>query len=98
MKIIVIFLLLCGCAVSITPQSAGGSRADGVIEYSYEKNSFQRPNVDYYSVQIDAIRRCEAWGYATAEPFSLNDQNCIGVLDSGGCVRWEITLRYQCGS
>lgn len=92
---IVYVLTLVGCATSVIPTSTGGSRADGVIEMSYEYGQFEQPKVDKAAALASAVRRCKTWGYVGAESFESGLKNCVQA-SSMGCARYRVTTEYQC--
>jgi hypothetical protein len=90
-----ICLTLVGCATPMIPQATGGSRADGVIEFSYQFNAMQKPVIDWKIVDAAAKERCAAWGYTNAEAFGGGVQSCA-MGDAFGCNVMQVTTSYQC--
>lgn len=93
---IMISLLVSACAVNKVPIPTGGSRADGIIELSYEVGMFEKPVVDWVSANRSAAERCRAWGYERADPFGGQKSQCQARNSYGNCVLANITINYQC--
>lgn len=90
-------VLLAGCASAPTGMHAtGGSKADGVVEMSYEYSEFQQPVVNYEEGMTSAISRCKAWGYKRAEAFDGGISTCVVPGGFSGCARMRNTISYQC--
>lgn len=87
---------LTGCAAIITPQASGGSRADGIVEFTYSHGVLIRPQINWQTTADQAIQRCASWGYATAEAFPGTVSQCISYSTSG-CAAYQYTVSYQCG-
>ena len=99
MKIIFILvstLFLTSCATQKVLTATGGSKADGVIELSYEYNWLEKPIVNQTQGQSTAKQRCSAWGYTDAEPFGGSTQQCEQTDMYGACLRALVTVKYQC--
>lgn len=92
----VIVAALGGCAKNITMSATGGSKADGIVEMSYEIGGLDKPIVDEAQALKDAQRRCEAWGYKRAEPFGGYRRQCNMMGGLSGCAQWFVTKQYQC--
>lgn len=75
--------------------ATGGSRADGVINFSYDYSYREIPIVSEMQGKEQAVRRCEGWGYDGAEAFDEIRKYCI-VSTSDSCIEWRVTLQYQC--
>ena len=88
-------LLFAGCVAPTTSLSpSGGSRAAGVVDFSYEYSLLDpEPNVNKGT--DEALVRCKAWGYKGVLPFERKTSQCN---DRGayGCNRWFVTYHYQC--
>jgi len=83
----------CANAPSLKiPQATGGSRADGVVEMSYEWRAGERPEVEWPQALESAKQRCLAWGYSDAAPFGGQKSTCQTV----DCSQRIITIPYQC--
>jgi len=94
--ILLVALALAACATEKTLEATGGSKADGVVELSYEYGMFEQPQVDLQSGVATAKARCAAWGYANAEPFGGQKKSCNASDAYGGCIHWFVTVSYQC--
>ncbi len=90
-----IFLLLASCTVDKQLTATGGSKADGIVELSYEIGEFQTAKIDWDRANQDAAQRCAAWGYSNAESFGGERRTCQ-VPGSYGCNQWLVTMNYQC--
>jgi hypothetical protein len=87
-------VLVLGCApVTVAPVVTGGDRAAGTVDLMYTHRS--RDNVDLNAAQADAISRCQAWGYQSAELFPVKRSTCIQPSDYG-CMRYRSELEAQC--
>lgn len=91
----VIFLALTACTVDKELAATGGSRADGIVELSYEIGEFQTARIDWTRADSDAAQRCNAWGYHKAERFGGERRQCNN-FSSYGCNQWLVTVNYQC--
>ena len=89
-------LLLTSCfPVTKTPVAIGGSRADGVIQMSFNYGLFESPKVNWEQTQATAKERCINWGYKNAKPLGGAITNCI-YRDKSICSRMRVTIPYQC--
>ena len=61
----VVGILLASCTTNVPKElvATGGSKADGVVELSYQYNELETPIVDKAKGQETAEKRCKAWGY-----------------------------------
>ncbi|MFL1802815.1 YecR family lipoprotein [Plesiomonas shigelloides] len=91
-----IALFAAGCTSVKTLQATGGSRADGVVELSYEYGMFETPQVQWEQGLVTARERCQAWGYSNAEAFGGTTSACQAFNGYGNCVRALVTAKYQC--
>jgi hypothetical protein len=89
-------LILAACATASTMSATGGSKADGIVEMSYEYGEFEQPVLDPQQGMASAVKRCNAWGYKQAEPFDGGVQTCVIPGGWGGCARMRTTISYQC--
>ncbi|WP_407919345.1 YecR family lipoprotein [Croceicoccus estronivorus] len=76
--------------------ATGGSKADGVVEMSYEYGEFEEPVVNPQQGVEAATKRCKAWGYKTAEAFDGGINTCVIPGGLGGCSTMRTTVSYQC--
>ncbi len=86
---------LTACATIVVPQATGGSRADGVVEFSYSYGGYQSPRPDWVTADRQAVSRCGAWGYTGAQRFGGETRQCSNSFN-GSCNRWIVTVSYQC--
>jgi hypothetical protein len=91
-------MLIAGCATQVVPLPTSGSRADGVVNLSYEYGMFQSPQYNASQALTSAIGRCRAWGYTSAEPFGGIKTECNMRDLYGDCARYFATIAYQCTS
>lgn len=89
-------LLASGCATQKDWLVTGGSRADGVVSLSYERNEFQRPELDQAEADRLATQKCMAWGYKGAESFGSQRNDCLSRRGFGNCGTRRVTVEYQC--
>jgi YecR-like lipoprotein len=97
-KVATIFIVILagGCAVAVTPQATGGSKADGIVKLSYIDGPFTDEQVDWSAGKQQAIARCQAWGYQTAEPFVGSTSVCNLRNGDGNCMQSTVTVEFQC--
>lgn len=91
-------LLTAGCAKKMNLTPTGGSRADGTVDLSYEYGVYTVPKVQWEAGLKVAKERCAAWGYDSAEKFGGEVKKCNQSDSYGNCVRWFVTVQYQCTS
>ena len=89
-------ILLGSCTTNKSLVPTGGSKADGTVDLSYEFGMFEKPVIDMAAAQIAAKDRCSAWGYAAAEAFGGEKRQCQAFDGYGNCMRWFVTVTYQC--
>jgi hypothetical protein len=89
-----IFLSACSAPKTMFPVS--GSRADGTIKMAYNYQEFESPVVDMRKAKRDAIKKCQTWGYDSAEAFGGQTQRCINGGGFSGCSKTEVVVEYQC--
>jgi len=92
--------LLYGCAAPpATPLVAsGGSRAAGVVEFSYEYR-FIDPEPSRSDGLEEALGRCKAWGYKGVLPLNnarLSRCSQPSFWSSSSCEWKAVTYHYQC--
>jgi YecR-like lipoprotein len=73
-----------------------GNRAGGTVTLSYEYGLFQKPTVDPAQGEVAATQRCDAWGYAGAEPFGGALKECEAHNAYGECLQTRVDVTYQC--
>ncbi len=88
-------IYFAGCAVQKEWAATGGSRADGVVELSFEYGKFQTPTVDDAQGVTIASATCAEWGYPGAKAFGGQTKVC-NQPSGGGCAGWLVTKKYQC--
>lgn len=93
--ILCLALGLTGCATVTDMHATGGSKSDGIVEMSYEYQPMQRVNIDKDKALQSAIKRCQSWGYQTAEAFDAGQRSCVWG-DFLGCNQFKVTYQYQC--
>lgn len=86
---------LAGCETNKTPVPTGGSKADGLVEMSYDVGGFDVPKVDWATADKSALARCRAWGYGRADPFEGVKTQCTSY-STYGCMAQTVTKVYQC--
>lgn len=91
-------LALAGCATHKEWLFTDGSRAQGVVTLSYERNEFQRPDVSQQEADALAERKCIAWGYKGAESFGTQRTDCLSRRGMGNCGTRRVSMDYQCTS
>ena len=96
LSLVAIVIAVAGCASIKIPQATGGSRADGIVELSYEYGVYEKPQVQWDQALITARQRCWAWDYQDAEPFGGTTSRCQAYNGYGNCVRFFVTAKYQC--
>ena len=96
LSLLFILITLTGCASIKALQATGGSRADGVVELSYEYGMFEKPQVQWDQGLVTATERCKAWGYQSAKAFGGTTSQCQAYNGYGNCVRYFVTAKYQC--
>ncbi|ASD84972.1 hypothetical protein LB105_003392 [Salmonella enterica] len=86
--------ILAGCAVSEL-SSTGGSRSDGIVVMSAEYGGFDYLDINTDKALSSAIRRCQSWGYRTAQPFDAGFSKCSD-FSGFGCTKYIYSISYQC--
>lgn len=88
-------LLLSACAATpVMFEPSGGSRADGVVELSYQYRVFQKPKVSFDQALDAANQTCAAWGYTGSRPFQGEQTQCVD--DTPNCGVFVVSVRFQC--
>lgn len=93
--VIILAVLVTGCTTIKIPQATGGSKADGIIDLSYQYGGLEKPVVQWDQALITAKQRCGAWGYQNVEAFGGTTSHCQ-AFNQYGCVRFLVTRKYQC--
>ena len=89
------FFALAACATVSQMTPTGGSKADAIVEMSFEYGMFDKVKLDPTSAMTQAKQRCEVWGYESAEPFGGVVKQCQ-AMSGYGCARWFATMKFQC--
>jgi hypothetical protein len=58
--ILILAILIQGCATQKTLIPTGGSRADGTVKLSYEYGLFEKPQINLAQGEIAAKQKCAA--------------------------------------
>ncbi|EKX9690830.1 hypothetical protein I9Y19_005284 [Citrobacter freundii] len=87
---------LSGCAVQKEMVPVGGSKADGTVRMGYTHGAFEVPKVNMLKAQDLAAKRCQIWGYTSAEPFGGQTTTCSQTDGFGGCNITNVFVDYQC--
>lgn len=90
-----VVLSVSACTTVTDMSATGGSRADGIVDMSYQYDVLQRVMIDKVKAQESAARRCQAWGYKSAESFDNGIRTCVD-RDFISCNVYQVTVRYQC--
>lgn len=97
--------MICGagCAKPVAKmwEASGGSRADATVEVGFVFNpELEIPQMSDAQALAEAVKRCQAWGYADAEPFGMIKRQCQQFRPApfGGtiCTNMYVTRQYQC--
>ncbi len=99
-------ILLLACMLTVTAcakpvqkvmQPSGGSKADGIIELSYQYDTiFESPQVDSELSIKTAQERCKLWGFKSSEPFANITFKCLSMANNGTCYLQQVTQKFQC--
>ena len=99
MKKLLLFLipiiLFSSCHVTKDLDIVGGSKADAIVEMTYEYHLFQKVMLSWEESQEKATNTCREWGYISAKRFEKPKKDCIG-WSKDGCFKWRVTWQYQC--
>jgi hypothetical protein len=92
---------LTGCGTFVAQlYTSGGSRADAVVELSYNWDLLsypgQTPELDLDAALYSAEEACQHWGYQGASPFQGVKKTCQMFNLYGGCIEYLFTYTYQC--
>lgn len=95
------FITLAGCAEDFPVTTAakswdaiGGSKADAVVELSYEYNYNESPKINEGSAFKEAKYRCGNWGYSSSTPFDPSTE-CV-AYQGMECNTWKVVQKFQC--
>ncbi len=90
--------ILTACATIKVPEATGGSRADGIINLSYDiYETIEQPVINWQQAQQTAKARCQGWGYNNAQQFGGGTSQCLQYGDaSHECIQSRVTIAYQC--
>lgn len=94
--VMAVALMLAGCTVQKELVPMGGSRSDGMVVLAYEVGLYEKAQVDFAAGHDAARQTCAGWGYAGAQPFGGMTERCVSVNGYGHCLRWRVSLPYQC--
>lgn len=95
-SVALMILMLCGCATHREWLVTGASRADGMVDLSYERNEFQSVQMDMEEGQRIARQKCMAWGYKGAEALGSEKSTCTSHRGFGNCGSRTVTVQFQC--
>ena len=97
---VLVALTLSGClTVPKNWESVGGSKSDGVAKVGYLMLDVETVETSQQQGLEVAINTCKAWGYDSAQPFSMETKSCntyYGKHGSSSCKEWKVTRDYQC--
>lgn len=97
MKKFVVMLFLTGCATSAPLEPFGGSKADGIVQFSHEYGVFRKAeNVVTEAVMLEAQERCKAWGFNSASYLGEDAKQCTYENSDGVCMRYRHVHNFQC--
>lgn len=91
----VVGFALLGCAKPVQKEwfAQGGSRADGTVQMALTWNpALEKPQAQQEQAQRIAIEKCQAWGYADAEPFGGVIKRCLDIQ----CAQMIAEMNFQC--
>ena len=89
-------ILFSSCHVIKDLDVVGGSKADAIVEMTYEYHLFQKVTISSWEEsQEKATNTCRTWGYTSAKRFEKPRKECIG-WGKDGCHKWSVTWQYQC--
>ena len=92
--VLLLILLVAGCANTAVPFDVDGSKADGTILFVASGDA--NTQVDWNAAQQNAKDRCLAWGYSDVEAFGGWRSRCLQMGPFGGCASMEFERKYQC--
>lgn len=89
-------LIISACATDSEFRPTGASRADGIVQLSYDYVLSDRPVLDWPSAQAIADERCSGWGYNGAKKSGANRKTCLAQDIFGRCKNFHVNVAYQC--
>jgi len=89
-------LTISACATDNEIRPTGASRADGIVQLSYEYDLSDRPALDWQSAQATAEERCINWGYSSAAKTGTGRQTCLSQDIFGRCRSFRVNVAYSC--
>ena len=104
---VLVVLAVSGCAktqVVKIPLATGGSKADGTVRMAYEVRANEQATVNWSHANVNALKRCEAWGYTKVDQFAGVMRHCQemgqGLLINGAipgdCAQEIVYKDFQC--
>ena len=103
----IVSLILVGCTkttVHKIPQATSGSKADGTVRLAYEVAATENVIPNWTKAEINALKRCQAWGYSRVDAFAGALTQCTEIgrglfvngAVPGACARQIVYKDYQC--
>ena len=89
-------LLISACATDNTFRPTGASRAEGIVQLSYNYDLSDRPDLDWHSAENIAEERCINWGYSSAVKAGNGQQACLAQDVFGRCRSFQVNVNYHC--
>lgn len=90
--VLVLVALVSGCA-AVVPEPVSADRAAGTVTFVADRRATPFSDADWAAAQGEAMRRCKAWGYASADAMAVVcDERLIG----GRCNDSTLVRQYQC--
>lgn len=90
-----LLIFITGCSVVKIPQITYTNKYDGVVEMSYEYDSYQTPNVNWNDAINKASLQCKSWGYNPVEDVN-QEVMCSEESKNGNCRKIYAHKRYKC--
>jgi hypothetical protein len=99
MRVLMLLVLIFvgGCVGVVPLESSGGSKADGIVEFSHTYGVLRRPDGPVITDQViqEATEICAGWGYADARSLKGKTQECFDKNENG-CMSYTYTYKFQC--
>ena len=89
-------LIVSACATDNAFRPSGASRADGIVQLSYDYDLSDRPILDWRSAETLAEERCANWGYSSAVKTGAGRQACLAQDVFGRCKTFHVNVAYRC--